>query len=327
MKQNLWPCYVCSRTKPFPQPTARLTLGFILAAVLILCLASPVRAGNHKAQEDGSYTASKSYVLHDQWSVTKFITPSPPGAYSYLHLGEFLPQAVIYRAGNVRTLQNSDDPMIRRIALADKAGNMVRFHDMVVADNSPVRGAIVVRRGKIVYEQYPGMRSHENHVWMSVAKPFTSLLIGQLEHEAEIDVSKPFGAYMQRARGTEWENIRIIDALNMQTGLDLVEGPVQRADPSSMISQFFAAEVGIANYAGEMRTHDEVLFSVRALRSPGEVFEYSSAVTQMLGRLIEEVTNQRRTDLAPCRHERRRHTRSQPSGQWHHSWSGQLTLG
>jgi CubicO group peptidase (beta-lactamase class C family) len=162
---------------------------------------------------------------------------------------------------------------------------------------SPIQGVMVLHRGKVVFEQYPGMRKNDNHVWMSNAKPVASLLIAQLEEEGKIDVNKVLSLYMPETAGTAWSNIKIIDILNMQTGLDLVESATQRSNPNSSISQFFAAEVGAPNNKGIKQTHNQALLSIKALKKPGQAFEYSSANTQMLGLLLEKITGKRIADL------------------------------
>jgi CubicO group peptidase (beta-lactamase class C family) len=270
---------------------------FLIVCSLTISFSPGLKAQNFVTKIQQGYTAEASYELHEQWNMMNFILLSQSGAYSYLHLGEFLPQAMIHRAGDVRNLVKALDPRIGKIQIKTESGTELSFDNVVLSESSPIQGVLVLHRGQVVYEQYPGMRENDSHVWMSVAKPFTSLLIGQLESEGKIDINNTLGAYMPRVRGTNWEDLKIIDALNMQTGLDVVEGRAQRGDPSSMISRFFAAEVGIPDFEGNIRTHNEVLLSAGVQRPPAEAFEYSSAITQMLGLLIEDITNKRLAEL------------------------------
>jgi len=85
--------------------------------------------------------------------------------------------------------------------------------------------------------------------------------------------------------------------LNMQTGLDIAESGAHRANPQSGISRFYAAELGVPNFDGELLTHNEALFSSGKAREAGKVFDYSSANTQLLGLIIEAVTKQRLADV------------------------------
>ena len=40
-----------------------------------------------------------------------------------------------------------------------------------------MQGLVVVHKGKIVFEQYPGMRPDDYHVWMSTTKTVASLML------------------------------------------------------------------------------------------------------------------------------------------------------
>jgi CubicO group peptidase (beta-lactamase class C family) len=99
-------------------------------------------------------------------------------------------------------------------------------------------------------------------------------------------------------RGTAWENIRILDLLNMTPGLDTEEDDSTRADPNSIAIRTFLAEFGEPNLrTGKLETVREVLKSARKIREPGTSFDYSSPVTQALVLLTEEVTRKRWADV------------------------------
>lgn len=264
---------------------------------LCLSLSASVHATDFVSEIKHGYSAKKSYELHNEWSIPKFLVTTQAGAYSYLHLGEFLPQAIISREGNVSLLEQKPEAKIGKTTLVKKDGQNLSLESMINDKASPIQGLIVLHHGKVVFEQYPGMRKNDNHVWMSNAKPVASLLIAQLEDEGKIDVNKSLSVYMEETIGTAWENIKIIDILNMQTGLDLAESAKNRSNPNSSISQFFAAEVGAPNNKGIKQTHNQALLSIKHLKEPGQAFEYSSANTQMLGLLIETLTGKRIADL------------------------------
>lgn len=268
-------------------------------SIMTLCisLSASLYATEFVSELKHGYSAEKAYALHNEWSIPRFLVTTEAGAYSYLHLGEFLPQAIIFRDGNVSLLEQKPDKKVSEITLTKKDGKSLSLENMINDKASPVQGVMVLHRGKVVFEQYPGMRKNDNHVWMSNAKPVASLLIAQLEEEGKVDVNKTLSVYMKETEGTAWANIKIIDILNMQTGLDLVENATQRSNPNSSISQFFAAEVGAPNNKGIKQTHNQALLSIKALSKPGQAFEYSSANTQMLGLLLEAVTGKKIADL------------------------------
>ncbi|GAB3096884.1 beta-lactamase family protein [Aestuariicella hydrocarbonica] len=244
----------------------------------------------------GGYSAEAAYQLQENWTLPRFLTVTPEGAYSYLHLATQLPHATIYRQGPVVPLVSELDPRLGQLPV-EWQGKQQTLDEVILSPQSPLQGVIVMHRGKVVYEQYPGMRPFDNHVWMSNAKPVASYLIAQLEGEGRLDVEQPVVRYLPAAAGTHWENIKVIDVLNMQTGLDLVENAAARANPMSGFSRFMVAEVGYPNREGEVLTHNEALLSVGYLGEPGQKFEYSSANTQLLGLIIESITGQRLADV------------------------------
>ncbi len=243
------------------------------------------------------YSSTEAYELHEEWNLKNFLTVTKSGAYSYLNLSEFLPHAIIMRDGDVSNLEINLKPEIGKLTLEKDDKSPLMLEEMIMSDNSPIQGIIVLHKGKIAYEQYPGMRKNDNHVWMSNAKTIAGLLISQLEEEGKIDTEKPLSTYLKRAEGTAWENIKIIDILNMQSGLDLIENAEERAKEASGFSEFMASEMGEPNSKAVVQTHNDALFSIKALHESGKAFEYSSANTQMLGLLIEEITGKRLSDL------------------------------
>ena len=294
-----------------PPPKIMTSCSFLLFAA---CLAAGQNAvspekGSGKAdqyatpKEDFSvsalkngYTLEQANKLHEAWSLQKFLDITESGAYSYLNLTEFLPHAVIRREGPVRELKRAANPEIGSLALMNKDQGKVSLEKMITAGDSPVQGVMVVHRGVVVYERYPGMRKTDNHVWMSNAKIFAGLLIAQFEEEGLLDLQKAVSAYLPEAKGTAWEKVKVLDVLNMQSGLDLEENPVSRKG-GTPYSVFVASEVGNPSPSGKVLTHNEALLRIPKLREPGEAFEYSSANTQMLCLLIEAVGQKRISEL------------------------------
>ncbi|MBY6189684.1 beta-lactamase family protein [Microbulbifer agarilyticus] len=241
------------------------------------------------------YSLSDAQRLHDAWTLEKFLNITESGAYSYFHLSEFLPHAVISRDGPVAELAQARSQIVGNTSLSADTKN-IRFEDMITSPDSPVQGVMVVKKGKVVYEMYPGMRRTDRHAWMSNAKVFAGLLIAMLEEEGKIDVQKTVSDYLVEAKKTAWAYIKVIDILNMQTGLDLEENPASRSG-NTPYNVFVRAEVGLPAPDGTTYTHNQALYKIPKLREPGERFEYSSANTQMLGLIIEAVTQKRLAEL------------------------------
>jgi CubicO group peptidase (beta-lactamase class C family) len=140
------------------------------------------------------------------------------------------------------------------------------------------------------------MRDDDHHLWFSTSKTVAGLLVGLLEADGKVDVDKPIDHYLPELTSTHWHGIRIIDILDMASGLDLVENEQSRTDPSSPVNHFFRIELGDTSGLGKL-TSDQILFSAGDKSPAGEAFEYSSMNTKMLGLLVERVSGKRLADL------------------------------
>jgi CubicO group peptidase (beta-lactamase class C family) len=152
---------------------------------------------------------------------------------------------------------------------------------------------IVVHRGRIVLEQYPGMRPTDNHVWMSNTKTTTSLVVRILAERGRIDVKLPIDTYMPALKGTAWEGTSVQDVLDMASGMDVVETQTNRENPRSFITRFNLAATGEPNPDGVKESQFEVMRTAARMRPAGQAFDYSSVNTTMLALLAETVEKRR----------------------------------
>lgn len=272
----------------------------LLVSSVLISASVSVFGGEEKSELVGSYDSQSAYRLHQNWNLKKFLRVSPEGGYSYSNLAQQLPHATISRQGPVVELVRELDPALEQFSVLWESESH-ELQELILANSSPVRSMMVVRDGKVIYEKYPKIKSHENHVWMSNSKPVASYLLSQLEREGLFDEQKTVGYYLPQARGTSWESIKVVDVLHMQTGLDLIEGAEQRENADSSFSRFMVSELGYPNPEGVVQTHNEALLDIGHLREPGKAFEYSSANTQMLGVLIEAITGERLVDTISSR--------------------------
>lgn len=239
--------------------------------------------------------AAMSYLMRQGFTSTNAYYTGDQNLYYFLHWEEFVPHNVVRRGGPVRALDAAPGGGIGGIVAETSLGEQTL--DELIADaRSRVQGFVVVRDGRILYERYPGMREEDHHLWFSVSKTVAGLLVGLLEEEGKIDVAKSIDWYLPELAATYWKGIRVIDILDMASGLDLAESEESRTDPSSPVNQFFRIELGDTSSLGD-RTSDQILFAVGRKGAPGEIFEYSSLNTKMLGLLVERVSGARLADL------------------------------
>jgi CubicO group peptidase (beta-lactamase class C family) len=262
--------------------------------VLSIAEESPTRLGVAAAKR--GFTSQEAYDLGQQFSMASFVQTADPAVYAYLNLNNSMLHATIPRAGQVSELDTSIDASVLDF-VASKGDVKRSLRQLLDPNNNTGQAALIIHKGKIIAESYTGMREYDNHVWMSNAKVVAGLLIAMLEEEGKIDVEQSVSTYWPAMKRTAWDSVRVIDALNMSSGLDLLETPKLRVDPNSGINRFYMAEVYGKGLDGSIQTHDQQLAAAKSLRPAGEVFEYSSAVTQALGRVIEEVENRPLADI------------------------------
>jgi len=217
------------------------------------------------------------------------------GLYYTLHWEEFVPHNIVRRSGAVRPLAVAPNGTLGEVTAKSSLGAMA-LDELLADPRSRIQAFIVVHKGKVLYERYPGMREDDHHLWYSTAKSVAGLLVGLLETDGLIDVNRSIDTYLPELGATAWAGIRIIDILDMASGLDLAETDGTRFNPAHPVGQFFRTELGEVR-GFDAPTSDEILFAVNSERAPGEVFEYSSLNTKMLALLVERVSGMRLADV------------------------------
>jgi CubicO group peptidase (beta-lactamase class C family) len=146
------------------------------------------------------FTPSQAKEFRDRYSYEQVISAGDVSLFHFLNLGIWLPTAIVSRQGNVVDLATAIDPQIGHTRIANTTGG-VELSDYLRSTASRAQGMVVVRKGRIVFEEYPGMRPSDSHVWMSVAKTTASLIVRLLAEEGKINVEMPIDSYMSALRG------------------------------------------------------------------------------------------------------------------------------
>lgn len=214
--------------------------------------------------------------------------------YYMSNLSEFMPTSYSSAHPQYLTLERDlNDSLAQEVSFTPSEGELT-LAEYVVHPNHRIQGVLMIHKGKVVYEAYPGMQPMDRHAWMSPGKATVGLMLALLEEQGKIDLSKPVVDYVPELEGTNWEGISMLDAANMETGLALEETLSAIIDPGSIIVRFFSAEFGVANpQTGEVENWLDILKTAEKLEGeePGEVFRYSSAVTQVSVLAAEKIEN------------------------------------
>jgi len=143
-----------------------------------------------------------------------------------------------------------------------------------------VGGLLVVHKVNIVFEEY-GLGNTENRKWIafSVSKSVSSMLIGVDIQDGYIaSVKDPVTDYLPRMRGSAYDGARIEDVLHMASGVAWNE-------------DYFDSESNVSKAGGSngMELFD-YLNTLKVNAVPGEVFNYSTGETNLVGAILRAAT-------------------------------------
>ncbi|MEM8564117.1 MAG: serine hydrolase, partial [Pseudomonadota bacterium] len=153
-----------------------------------------------------------------------------------------------------------------------------------------VAGLLVIKEGEIVHESYH-LGNTEKTRWMSmsVAKSITATLAGAALQDGYIkSLDDTVGQYVPTLRGSAYEAVSVRQLLQMTSGVGWVE---PYADPESNRKMLLEAQ--IAQLPGGMI---EVMKALPRVAEPGEVWNYSTGETQVLGELLVAATGMALSD-------------------------------
>ena len=219
--------------------------------------------------------------------------PTEQARYAWVNQSKFYPTAQVMRKGQVSVLPYNIDATVCEIAYKNKDDKMVSVNEHF--DTKPIDAMVVVKNGTVVYERYKTMRPDDKHLWYSVSKVTGATMLAFLENEGKVDVSLPVPHYLPELAGSVWDDVTVLDALDMATGLNGTEhdeaSQTSRTDPDEIWFRWAATSaVGITpDIRQRNETWVDVLKSMER-KTPGhEVFEYNSINTFVVNRIAERV--------------------------------------
>ena len=208
--------------------------------------------------------------------------------YVLLHMAEFWNHMTIDRSGPVRELPVAvrDDVAGFRASVDGGSVPLAEY----VAD-STVDGAIVLHRGRIVFEAYPRMLPTDKHNYMSISKGLIATLVAILADRGQVDDARGIDDYLPALRGSDWEGVPVRDILDMASGIGCLEtDPDAYYDPDHCYYQFEASLGWVRPTEKTFDSPYEYVATLASHRPSGEAFEYTSPDTFVLGWLIETLT-------------------------------------
>jgi len=242
------------------------------------------------------FAPKDTYLYLKNYSYEEVLKSGDVALFFLLNANNKLFTATIPRSGNVVMLNKRLDASIGGVKVKGEFGELP-LSQFLADPRSRAQSVIVIHQGNVVFEEYPGMRDFDSHVWMSVTKTVPALLLGQLAEEGKLDVKRPIDSYLPQLRGSDWAGIPVQDVLDMATGLDNVETQEARLNPRSVIARHNYAANGVPNADGKIESAMDVILASRRVKAPGQAFDYSSVNTVLLGLLAEAIENKRWTEI------------------------------
>lgn len=209
--------------------------------------------------------------------------------YIFKNISAFYRTALIARTGEARELPLALRPELRSQLVTVSAG---RQSLASYVNGSPhVNSMIVLHRGRIVYEAYPNMEPYERHYSWSVGKVVTSAALAILEADGRVDVDRAVEHYLPELERSAWAGTSVRDVVNMTSGIDCLDGDGYQ-NPDNCIYKLEESLNLTAQVREELPATIDVIRSMRRKLPGGELYEYRSVDTMVIGLIIERVTQQ-----------------------------------
>ncbi|WP_346861200.1 serine hydrolase [uncultured Draconibacterium sp.] len=225
-----------------------------------------------------------------------FLVNGNLGTYSFINTPEFYQTATVNRgAGQVAMLEKELDATLLNTQTDTDLGEMT-LGDLITNEDARMQGVLVIHNGKIVLEEYPGMRELDKHSWFSASKQLVGLTTHILAEEGVIDLEQTVNHYLPEYDSDDWKRIKVKHLLHHMAGMDYVETNANFMDPEHALSQ-------VTKYALASRYEDggvsafDLLKDVKSYIEPGVKYDYASPNTQILGFIIERVSGEKYEDV------------------------------
>jgi CubicO group peptidase (beta-lactamase class C family) len=186
----------------------------------------------------------------------------------------------VARSGPVWELPHTDQALDFKYSWQGEA-----LDASAVLERTYTNALLVIKDGRIVSEIYRNNSTPASRfIGWSMTKSITSVLIGCALAEDRIDsLDTAISDYLPELEGGGYAGVTIRQVMQMRSGVDYEER-YDFANPGTAASNHIAALVrNTARFADVART-------LPRIHEPGEVFQYKTIDTAVLGWLIERVT-------------------------------------
>lgn len=257
-----------------------------------------------------------------RWSFPNWQSGNDDSVYYNLNIPSFFKTKICMPPAETSVLEREINADLLNLTFHDESAgaSTVPLKEYLVGPKQ-VQAMMMMHKGKVVFEIYPGMNTNSMHVWMSASKTSVGLLCCLLWEEGKLDFDKSVSEYVPELavsprhscyyvdysyvltsmlkshtlmcflsccfKGTAWSNVTMKNVMNMCSALEIEETFESLTTPGSWIGKFFTSVMEPGK--GEWR---EIMKEVVPIKGekPNEIFRYSTANTQVLVLAIENIT-------------------------------------
>jgi CubicO group peptidase (beta-lactamase class C family) len=252
---------------------------FILAVALTLLQTSPAA---HPDQSPLDYERGQ----FDAYTPENFDKGGAISHYQWRNFTAFYPHTTIHRTQPIRPLTSAVRADVANFTFVP-AGKDTTLATYVQSDPH-VDGMLVLHKGKIVFEAYPRMQPYERHLSWSVSKVVISTALAALQAQGLADMHAPVEQYLPELNGTAWAGTRVQDIANMSSGIDCLDSDGYHNSKACIYR--YEETLGITPRVNPEISTTQALKTMQRRGEPGKQYEYVSANTFVLGRVIESIT-------------------------------------
>jgi CubicO group peptidase (beta-lactamase class C family) len=222
----------------------------------------------------------------------------PYSKWAFQNAGAPLNVLMIPRSGNIVSLNETFDNSIGDIKLKD-ANNEDKTVNNILEENF-TDGFLVLKGDDIIFERYfNGLTKDYQHIWFSATKSLTSTAFGILVDQGKVNLSDSPSIYIPELKGSGFERVTIQNLLDHSTSIDFEEN---YTDPNSEFIKYYGPAMNMAKIPGGRDaepqnteiygTYDFLEKFIRPNNEeiPGDVFDYNSANSDLLGWLIARIS-------------------------------------
>jgi CubicO group peptidase (beta-lactamase class C family) len=214
----------------------------------------------------------------------------PHNRWAFHHVREIIPTAPIYRGNKSSGFTSAPMPALNEVMLTGLEEAQWPLDRWLAESSSDA--LLVAHRGQLVHEWYvDGEIEFNPHIVFSVSKSITATLAGVLVDQGLLDPVKPVVDYIPELADSGYRDASLQQVLDMVVRIDFIE------DYLATSGKFIEYRTATAWHPCgvdeiDQNLHDFLCSLERADGDHGEVWQYKSPNSDLLGWVLERVSGE-----------------------------------